>query len=54
MTSIDLKKLLLGTTLIAGFTAFTAAPSFAQDNTAQLKQQRNLPMKKKMMMMKSS
>jgi len=33
MKSIDLKKLLLGTTLIAGFTAFAAAPSFAQDDT---------------------
>ena len=31
MTSIDFKKLLLGTTLIAGFTAFAAAPTFAQD-----------------------
>ncbi len=31
MTSIELKKLLLGTTLIAGFTAFMTTPSFAQD-----------------------
>ena len=33
MTSIELKKLLLGTTLIAGFTALASAPTFAQDNT---------------------
>ncbi len=31
MTSIELKKLLMGTTLIAGFTAFASAPTFAQD-----------------------
>ncbi len=31
MTSIDLKKLLMGSTLIAGFTVFAAAPTFAQD-----------------------
>ncbi|NNE59089.1 MAG: TonB-dependent receptor [Hellea sp.] len=30
MTSIDLKKLLLGTTLISGFAVFTATPTFAQ------------------------
>ena len=30
MTSIDLKKLLLGTTLISGFAVMTAVPSFAQ------------------------
>lgn len=31
MTSIDLKKLLMGSTLIAGFTVFAATPTFAQD-----------------------
>jgi len=35
MNSIDLKKLLLGTTLISGFAVMTAAPTFAQDNTVE-------------------